>query len=113
MGLGLRAVIAESFGDIFYNNCFQNGMLPIVLPRAELDRLACAALNGAPCTVDLVTRQVRSPSGETIAFEIDPQRRQALLEGLDEIAGTLKRESEIAAWQTRDRDDRPWIWTFA
>ncbi|WP_244748959.1 3-isopropylmalate dehydratase small subunit [Methylobacterium indicum] len=110
MGLGLRAVIAESFGDIFLNNCFQNGLLPVVLPKESVDRLAGEAATGASVTVDLVACEVRTPSGEAIPFTVDPQRRQALLEGLDEIGATLKRDSEIAAWQSRDRAARPWIW---
>lgn len=113
MGLGLRAVIAESFGDIFFNNCFQNGLLPVVLPKDAVDRLAAAARTGAPVTVDLVAREVRAPSGEGLPFAIDPQRRQALLDGLDEIGGTLTREAEITAWQARDRAARPWIWATA
>ena len=110
MGLGLRVVIAESFGDIFFNNCFQNGLLPVVLPRETVERLAAEAETGAPVTVDLVAREVRAPSGEIVPFAVDPQRRQALLEGLDEIGATLKRDPEIAAWQARDRAARPWIW---
>jgi 3-isopropylmalate/(R)-2-methylmalate dehydratase small subunit len=110
MALGLRAVIAESFGDIFLNNCFQNGLLPVVLPKESLDRLATEAEAGASVAVDLVAREVRAPSGAVIPFAVDPQRRQALLEGLDEIGATLTRDPEIAAWQARDRAARPWIW---
>ncbi|MET7244053.1 3-isopropylmalate dehydratase small subunit [Methylobacterium sp. EM32] len=110
MGLGLRAVIAESFGDIFFNNCFQNGLLPVVLPKEVVDRLAAEAGSGAPVAIDLVAREVRAPSGAVIPFAVDPQRRQALLEGLDEIGATLRRDPEIAAWQARDRAARPWIW---
>lgn len=110
MGLGLRAVIAESFGDIFFNNCFQNGLLPVVLPQETVDRLAAEAGTGAPVTIDLVACEVRAPSGAVIPFAVDPQRRQALLEGLDEIGATLKRDAEIIAWQARDRAARPWIW---
>ncbi|MFH6786956.1 MULTISPECIES: 3-isopropylmalate dehydratase small subunit [Methylobacterium] len=113
MGLGLRAVVAESFGDIFFNNCFQNGLLPVVLPKEAIDRLAAEATSGAPLTVDLVAREVRAPSGAVVPFAIDPQRRQALLEGLDEIGATLTREAEIAQWQARDRAARPWIWATA
>ena len=110
MALGLRAVIAESFGDIFFNNCFQNGLLPVVLPKEAVDRLAAEAGSGAPVAIDLVAREVRAPSGAVIPFAVDPQRRQALLEGLDEIGATLRRDPEIAAWQARDRAARPWIW---
>ncbi|WP_288588346.1 3-isopropylmalate dehydratase small subunit [uncultured Methylobacterium sp.] len=113
MGLGLRAVIAESFGDIFFNNCFQNGVLPVVLPKDAVDRLAAQATGGAAVTVDLVAEEVRAPSGAVVPFMVDPQRRQALREGLDEIGVTLTRADEIAAWQARDRAARPWIWAAA
>src|SRR4051812_40498551 len=113
MGLGLRVVIAESFGDIFFNNCFQNGMLPIVLPKAQVDSLAEAARGGARVTIDLVSQQVTSPTGEAFGFDIDAQRRQALLEGLDEIGRTFKLGGEIEAWQARDRLERPWVWELA
>jgi 3-isopropylmalate/(R)-2-methylmalate dehydratase small subunit len=113
MGLGLRAVIAESFGDIFFNNCLQNGVLPIVLPKAQIDSLAEGARHGAPVAVDLVAQQVVSPSGEVFGFDIDPQRREALLEGLDEIGRTSKRTGDIEAWQARDRKERPWVWELA
>jgi 3-isopropylmalate/(R)-2-methylmalate dehydratase small subunit len=112
MAAGLRCVIAESFGDIFYNNCFQNGVLPVVLPVAAVSQLAREAANGALLTVDLVEQKVLTPQGEAIAFDIDAQRRQALLEGLDEISLTLKRLSEIVAWQSQDRNVRPWIWNL-
>lgn len=113
MGLGLRIVVAESFGDIFFNNCFQNGMLPIVLPKAQVDSLAEAARGGARVTIDLVSQQVTSPTGEAFGFDIDAQRRQALLEGLDEIGRTFKLGGEIEAWQARDRLERPWVWELA
>lgn len=113
MGLGLRCVIGESFGDIFYNNCFQNGMLPIVLPKATVDWLAAAAGGGAPARVDLADGIIVAPDGAAIPFEIDPQRRECLLEGLDEIGRTLKRADDIDAWQARDRAERPWVWELA
>jgi 3-isopropylmalate/(R)-2-methylmalate dehydratase small subunit len=113
MGIGLRAVLAESFGDIFFSNCFQNGMLPVVLPGATIERLAQAAAGGASVEVDLVRNVVVAPDGEVIPFEVDPQRREALLEGLDEIGRTIKRNAEIDAWQQRDRAARPWVWELA
>jgi 3-isopropylmalate/(R)-2-methylmalate dehydratase small subunit len=112
MAAGLRCVIAESFGDIFYNNCFQNGMLPVVLPAVTVAQLAGEAADGAPFTVDLVEQMILSPQGEAITFDIDTQRRQALLDGLDDISLTLKRLPEIVAWQSHDRMGRPWIWHF-
>lgn len=112
MAAGLRCVIAESFGDIFYNNCFQNGLLPVVLPVAAVSQLAREAANGTLLTVDLVEQKVLTPQGEAIAFDIDAQRRHALLEGLDDITLTLTRLSEIVAWQSQDRNLRSWIWNL-
>lgn len=111
MGMGLRCVIAESFGDIFFNNCFQNGMLPVVLPADAVRRLAeqCAGGN-ARVTVDLRRQVVVSPRGEEIPFSIDAMRRDALLEGLDDIGLTLKHEHAIAAFHADDHVARPWVW---
>ncbi len=109
---GFRCVIAPGFGDIFANNAFQNGLLLIRLPLAEVDRLS-AALEDAPSpllTADLENQTVTMPSGETLAFEIDAERRTALLEGHDEIGMTLMRDAEIRAYQERDRAVRPWIY---
>jgi 3-isopropylmalate/(R)-2-methylmalate dehydratase small subunit len=110
--MGIRAVVGSSFGDIFYNNCFQNGVLPIVLDEAVVESLAdeVQASQGAGCvTVDLDGCVVVSPSGVRHSFAIEPRRRTALLEGLDDIGLTLRREHEIAAFQARDRERRPWI----
>jgi 3-isopropylmalate/(R)-2-methylmalate dehydratase small subunit len=110
-GMGLRCVIAESFGDIFFNNCFQNGVLPIRLPADAVRRLAAECSGGnAQVTVDLVRQTVMSPHGERLDFEIEPMRRTALLEGLDEIGLTLKHADAIAAYQTSDKAARPWVW---
>jgi 3-isopropylmalate/(R)-2-methylmalate dehydratase small subunit len=109
-GMGTRCVIAESFGDIFRNNCFQNGLLPVQLPPAALDVLSREAMTGVSVTVDLVSQTVTAPRGQVFSFEIDSLRRDALLKGLDDIAQTMLRESDIAAWQRRDRERRPWIW---
>lgn len=122
-GMGFRCVVAPSFGDIFFNNCFQNGVLPVVLPGAVVDELAAeatAAAAGAvdlaeaggprPFTVDLNTQTIIAPSGRQIAFAIDAPRRLGLLQGLDEISMTLGRTAEIAAFQQRDRLRRPWIY---
>ena len=113
MAVGLRCVIAESFGDIFYNNCFQNGMLPVTLPATIVKQLARQTADGAPLTVDLIERVILPPQGEAIALDIDAQRREALIEGLDEISRTLKSLPEIGEWQSRDRMDRPWIWNLS
>jgi 3-isopropylmalate/(R)-2-methylmalate dehydratase small subunit len=111
--IGLRAVIAPSYGDIFYNNCFQNGMLPVTLPAATIDELA-AEIAPDPAarriTVDLSAQQVTAPSGTIHPFTIDPMRREGLLAGLDDIGLTLRREADITAFQARDRKRRPWVY---
>ncbi len=108
---GIRCVIAPSFGDIFANNCFQNFVLPVVLPPEQVARLAeqCASGN-ARVTVDLERQLVVSPHGEEMPFAIEAIRRTALLEGLDEIGLTMQHEAAIAAFQARDRGERPWVW---
>jgi 3-isopropylmalate/(R)-2-methylmalate dehydratase small subunit len=109
-GLGVRAVIAPSYGDIFYSNCFQNGVLPIRLPLEQVEALAVQCAGGASLTVDLEQRAVTAPDGARIAFAIDPMRREALLHGLDDIGLTLKDDALIRAWQAQDRLARPWAW---
>jgi 3-isopropylmalate/(R)-2-methylmalate dehydratase small subunit len=109
--LGVRCVIAPSFGDIFYGNCFENGMLPLRLPAAEVDAIAAEATSGGrEITVDLAGQQVVTASGRAIAFEIEPGRRQALLEGMDAIGVTLTYAGDIARFQARDRTRRPWLY---
>jgi 3-isopropylmalate/(R)-2-methylmalate dehydratase small subunit len=115
-GLGIRCVIAPSFGEIFAGNCFQNGLLPIRLPRAAVETLLArlaAVEGGAPdaatLTVDLEAQCIDAP-GERIAFEVEPLRRRALLDGLDDIGLTLKALPRIEAFQARDRERRPWVW---
>ena len=107
MGLGLRCVIAESFGDIFFNNCFQNGLLPVRLPAATVHRLADVP---GEITVDLARQQISGALGGPAPFDIEPMRRTALLEGLDEIGLTLKHHAAITRFQQADRADRPWVW---
>ena len=109
--LGVRCVIAPSFGDIFYGNCFQNGMLPVRLPAAEVEALAAEARGGATeISVDLEAQQLLTPSGRAIAFDIELGRRKALLEGMDAIGVTLSHEADIARFQARDRIERPWLY---
>jgi 3-isopropylmalate/(R)-2-methylmalate dehydratase small subunit len=111
MGMGLRCVIAESFGDIFYGNCFQNGMLPIRLGSDFIREIAAEATkSSASFSVDLSSCAVTTPVGRVVEFHIEKLRREALLSGLDEIALTLKGEDNIEVWQTADRQQRPWIW---
>jgi 3-isopropylmalate/(R)-2-methylmalate dehydratase small subunit len=109
MAMGLRCVIAPGFGDIFFANCFRNGLLPIVLPENAVKKLAAQSGIG-DFTVDLEAQLVRVPSGETISFPVDALQREGLLEGLDEIGLTLKDDGKIAAWQAIDRANRPWVW---
>ena len=106
--LGVRCVIAPSFGQIFYNNCFQNGLLAIVLPQAAVDALAkAAAAPGAnPFTIDLEAQTING----SVHFDVAPRNKKMLLEGLDEIGLTLAMEPKIAAFQAADRKRRPWIY---
>jgi 3-isopropylmalate/(R)-2-methylmalate dehydratase small subunit len=112
--LGYRCIVAPSFGDIFHNNCFQNGVLPITLPEETVEALALEAEGGGErrFEVDLESCTLTTPSGRVIRFEVNGFRREALLEGLDDIAMTRKRDAEIAAFQARDREHRPWIWVL-
>ncbi len=110
MCLGFRAVIAPSFGDIFFSNCFQNGMLPIRLPPERVEALAHYSADGAPMTIDLESRTICTGDGASQPFDIDPTRREALLNGLDDIGLTLRDEAVIRAWQARDRERRAWAW---
>ncbi len=112
MGMGLRCVIAESFGDIFFNNCFQNGLLPIRLPGDVVRRLAASSSGGnARLTIDLERQVVVAADGEAIGFAVEPMRRTALLEGLDEIGLTLQHAEAILAYQAADRVAQPWVWS--
>ena len=109
---GIRCVIAPSFGDIFHSNCFQNEVLPIRLAAAEVERIAAELENAAAprMTVDLASREIATPAGRRVAFEIDAERREALLEGLDEIGMTLKLRRNIDAFHAGDLEARPWIY---
>ena len=116
-GMGIRCVIAPSFGEIFAGNCFQNGVLPIRLPAAvvaELQARLAAATPDTPeratLTVDLRQQLVFTPWGEPVPFQVEPLRREALLEGLDPIGVTLKRVAAIDAFEARQRVARPWVW---
>jgi 3-isopropylmalate/(R)-2-methylmalate dehydratase small subunit len=111
LDFGIRCVIAPDFADIFYNNCFKNGILAIRLPRDVCDALmADAALGGnSRLTVDLQRQVVVRPSGEAIAFELDDTRRHALLEGLDEIGQTLGHAAAIDHYETSRRAAQPWL----
>jgi 3-isopropylmalate/(R)-2-methylmalate dehydratase small subunit len=107
---GVRAVISTSFADIFYNNCFKNGILPIKVSQAELDTLMDDAERGANATltIDLEAQEIRGPDGGVIRFEIDPFRKHCLLEGLDEIGLTLQKEAAIEGFESKAAAARPW-----
>jgi 3-isopropylmalate/(R)-2-methylmalate dehydratase small subunit len=110
--LGIRAIIGSGFGDIFFANCFQNGILPIVVDKEIVDALAAeieATQGAGRVSIDLEAQTIVAPSGKHLIFEIDPRRRESLLQGLDEVALTLQRNSEIKAFQAADRTARPWI----
>ncbi|MDO8290946.1 MAG: 3-isopropylmalate dehydratase small subunit [Parvibaculum sp.] len=108
---GIKCVIAASFADIFYNNCFQNGILPIVLPQSEVDKLMDDAERGqnAVVTIDLEAQEIRGPDGGVIKFDLDPFRKHCMLEGLDGVGLTMKKEAEIAAYETRHAAEQPWL----
>lgn len=107
---GIRCVISTSFADIFYNNCFKNGILPIVVSPDDLKKLMDDAERGANATltIDLVNQVIKGPDGGSVSFEIDPFKKHCLLNGLDDIGLTLEKASEIAAFETRNAADRPW-----
>jgi 3-isopropylmalate/(R)-2-methylmalate dehydratase small subunit len=102
LDFGIRCIIAPSFADIFYNNCFKNGILPIVLPQADVDRLMDDAKRGANATVsiDLDSQTIKGPDGGAISFEVDAFRKQCLMEGLDDIGLTLQKVKDIDAYET-------------
>ncbi|WP_191086074.1 3-isopropylmalate dehydratase small subunit [Roseococcus microcysteis] len=113
MGMGVRCVIAPSFGDIFFANCFQNGLLPVRLPIEEIRRIAEeteAGPGNARTTVDLARQVVVTPTGREIPFQVDGRKKEAMLQGLDDIAMTLKQAEAIAAWKARDKQSRGWAW---
>lgn len=109
---GIRCIIAPSFADIFYNNCFKNGVLPIVLPREQIDLLMEDADRGANAVVsiDLEKQEITGPDGGTLKFEIDPFRKHCLLNGLDDIGLTLQRKDEIDSFEARQRLGQPWLY---
>ena len=108
---GFRTVIAPSFADIFYNNCFKNGMLPVVLSDGDVDDLfnECFVNIGYQLTVDLENQKVISPSGKEYAFEVDAFREHCLLNGLDDIGLTLQNADDIRAFEEKARVARPWV----
>jgi 3-isopropylmalate dehydratase small subunit len=111
LAVGIRCIVAKSFADIYGENCLQNGVLPVELSEAAADSLAArvvAADGAAPFTADLVGQRITGPNGPDIGFEFPAVDRVRLLEGLDDIGLTLKHAAEIAAYEQRARDERPW-----
>ncbi len=111
LDFGIRCIVAASFADIFYNNCFKNGILPIVLPQADIDKLMDDAMRGANAvvSVDLAAQEIRGPDGGCITFEIDPFRKQCLLNGWDDIGLTLQSEAKISDFEARRKAEAPWL----
>lgn len=108
---GIRCIISTSYADIFYNNCFKNGILPIVMPQEHVDVHMAEAHKGenARLTVDLEAQEVTTSDGETFKFELDPFRRKCLLEGLDDISLTLEKSKSIDAFMAKAAVERPWV----
>ncbi len=112
LDFGIRCVISTSFADIFYNNCFKNGILPIVLPQDDVDKLMDDAERGANAvlTVDLESQTITGPDGGTISFDVDPFKKHCLLNGLDDIGLTIENAAgSIDAYEARVASERPWI----
>ncbi|WP_172329999.1 3-isopropylmalate dehydratase small subunit [Mangrovicoccus sp. HB161399] len=111
LDFGIRVVISTSFADIFYNNCFKNGILPIVLPQEDVDKLMDDAKRGANAvvTVDLENQVITGPDGGSVSFEVDPHRKHCLLNGLDDIGLTLEKAASIDAFEAKAGAERPWV----
>jgi 3-isopropylmalate/(R)-2-methylmalate dehydratase small subunit len=111
MDFGIRCVISTSFADIFYNNCFKNGILPIKVSPENLEKLFDDAERGsnATLTIDLASQEIRGPDGGTIKFDIDAHRKHCLLNGLDDIGLTLEKDSKIVDFEKKDASARPWL----
>src|SRR5882672_9720244 len=111
LDFGIRCVISEDFADIFYNNCFKNGILPIKVPKEIIDKLMDDASRGsnAVIEVDLEKQEIKGPDGGTVHFDIDPFRKRCLLEGLDDIGLTMEKSSEIGDFEKKQRESQPWL----
>jgi len=112
LDFGIRCVIAPSFADIFYNNCFKNGILPIKLPQEDVDKLMDDANRGANAiiSIDLASQEIRGPDGGCITFEIDAFRKHCLLNGLDDIGLTLQKSANIDSFEQKTKAGQPWLW---
>lgn len=111
LDFGIRSIIAPSFADIFFNNTFKNGILPITLPEERVNELLrfLLELPGAEITIDLPNQTVQGPDGKTDSFEVDPFRKACLIEGLDDIGLTLQRETSITSYEDKIAAGRPWV----
>ena len=111
LDFGIRCVISTSFADIFYNNCFKNGILPIVLPQEDVDKLMDDAGRGANATVtvDLESQTITGPDGGEVKFEMDPFRKKCLMEGLDDIGLTMEKSAAIDSFESQASAARPWV----
>ena len=115
LDFGIRCVISTSFADIFFNNCFKNGVLPIKLPKEQVDLLMDDAKRGANAiiTVDLEKQEITGPDGGKIKFDIDPFRKHCLLNGLDDIGLTMQKGAEIDSYESKQKSAQPWLHTAA
>ncbi len=111
LDFGIRSIIAPSFADIFFNNTFKNGILPIKLPEERVNELLrfLLELPGAEITIDLPNQTVQGPDGKTDSFDVDPFRKECLIEGLDDIGLTLQREASITSYESKISAGRPWV----
>ena len=111
LDFGIRCVISEGFADIFYNNCFKNGILPIKVPKEVIDKLMDDASRGsnAVIEVDLEKQEIKGPDGGTVHFDIDPFRKRCLLDGLDDIGLTMEKKSEIDDFEKKQKETQPWL----
>jgi 3-isopropylmalate/(R)-2-methylmalate dehydratase small subunit len=111
LDFGIRCIISEDFADIFYNNCFKNGILPIRMPKEIIAKLMDDASRGsnAIIEIDLEKQEIKGPDGGTVHFDIDPFRKHCLLNGLDDIGLTMEKKSEIDDFETRQKDSQPWL----
>ena len=111
LDFGIRCIIAPSFADIFYGNCFKNGILPIALPQADVDKLMDDAERGsnAVISIDLEAQEIRGPDGGMIKFEVDAFRKQVLMNGWDDISLTLRDEAKISTFEKNQHSQTPWL----
>lgn len=112
LDFGIRCVISTSFADIFYNNCFKNGILPIKVSKEDLDKLMDDASRGANATlsIDLEKQEIRGPDGGCVKFDIDPFRKHCLLNGLDDIGLTMQKKADIDSFESKQKQSQPWLY---